>query len=263
MGEAAKIGILGFTGCGKTTLLGALLLALTRGAESSAFAFHGLQGERTYQDLAAYADNLEKGAWPPRTSVDQVAEYTILLRHRTAGSIVSLRLPELPGELLAEVWRTDHIPRALAFLKDYDAYLLLVDASAGDLSRTVASYVHLLQAIKRAKGLGRDERAPQHPLGIVFTKWDSLAPEEREMAPDELAARATPLLMDFAHSNFPNHRAFAVSSVGACDANGRPLLLGGKLKPVRLFEPFEWALTVAGTARSRGDEAPPAVPPGA
>ena len=78
-----RVGILGFEGSGKTTLLGALLHHLARGGgKDSALAYHGLAGAESFRDLFGYAEVLEKGAWPHRTSVGRVAEYTLQLRER-------------------------------------------------------------------------------------------------------------------------------------------------------------------------------------
>lgn len=237
-----KIGILGFVGSGKTTLLGSLMHHLARGgAAESKLAYHGLEGVHSFRDLFSYADSLEKGAWPPRTSTSRVAEYTIVLRERATGQVIELRLPEMSGELVEEIWRTDRIPAEIAFIKDYTGLLLLLDALAPTPERLVAQHVHLLQAIKRARGFARNERSPD-PVGIVFTKWDAVPEEERERGPEALAQLVVPLALDWMRSNHKAWRVFGVSAVGATDAIGRPLVQEGRLRPQGLLEPFEWAL---------------------
>ena len=237
-----RVGILGFVGSGKTTLLGALMHHLARGGgKDSPFAYHGLEGNQSFRDLFGYADVLEKGGWPPRTSTARVAEYTIVLRERTNGQVLELKLPEMSGELVEEIWRTDRIPGEIAFIKDYQGLLLLVDAAAATPERTVAQYVHLLQALKRAQGVPRATRSDM-PVGLVFTKWDALPEEERELGPEALARQLVPLLVDFVKSNHTSSRCFGVSAVGATDAAGRPLLREGRLRPLSLLDPFVWAL---------------------
>lgn len=240
-----RVGILGFVGSGKTTLLGALMHHLARGGgKDSRLAYHGLEGADSFRDLFGYADALEKGGWPPRTSSSRVAEYTLQLRERATGQVLELKLPEMSGELVEEVWRTDRIPAEIAFVKDYKGLLLLVDATVVAPERMVAQYVHLLQAIKRAQGYARSQRSPS-PVAIVFTKWDALPEEERDAPPDELARALVPLLLDFVVSNHTAWKVFGVSAVGATDALGRPLLREGRLRPLSLLAPFEWALEQA------------------
>jgi hypothetical protein len=248
-----RVGILGFLGSGKTTLLGALMLHLARGGggAESPLAFHGLDGHRSMRDLSTFADAIEKGGWPPRTSTSGVAEYTIVLRERTTGRVLELKLPEMSGELVEEIWKTDRIPGEIAFIKDYTGLLLLIDAAAALPERLAAQYVHLLQALKRARGVPRRERS-KVPVGLVFTKWDALPEEERELGAEELAAHTVPLLVDFVVSNFESHRSFGLSAVGGVDAAGRPLLREGKLCPFGLIEPFGWILAESAKATPPG-----------
>jgi hypothetical protein len=234
-----KVGTIGFAGSGKTTLIGSLTLALLQGDTSSDLALFNFEGVETTRDLSLYADMIQRGRWPARTEHSKVAEYSIRLRRKSANTVFSLRLPELPGELLDEVWRTDHIPQQLAFLTQYDGYLLLVDATLEEHDRTAAQHVHLLQGIKRAKGHALATRAPE-PLGIVFTKWDALPDEEQALGPEQFAFEHLPLLTDFLHSNFTRRRLFGVSAVGAVDAAGNPLLQRGRIVPAGIFAPLEW-----------------------
>jgi hypothetical protein len=234
-----KIGTLGFAGSGKTTLIGSLTLALLQGDTSSDLALFNFEGVETTRDLTQYADMIQKGRWPARTEHSKVAEYSIRLRRKSTNTVFSLRLPELPGELLDEVWRTDHIPPPLAFLTEYDGYLLLVDATLEEPDRAAAQHVHLLQGIKRAKGWGRSSYAPE-PLGLVFTKWDALEDEDQALDPEAFGFEYMPLLLDFVHSNFTRRRAFSASAVGAVDAAGNPLLQRGRIVPRGIFGPIEW-----------------------
>ncbi|MEZ0226998.1 MAG: hypothetical protein ACAI25_00110 [Planctomycetota bacterium] len=237
-----RVGILGFVGAGKTTLLGALMHHLARGGgKDSPLAYHGLEGADSFRDLFGYADALERGGWPPRTSTSRVAEYTLQLRERATGIVLELKLPEMSGELVEEIWRTDRIPGEISFVKDYRGLLLLIDATVIAPERTVAQYVHLLQALKRAQGFLRSERSSL-PVALVFTKWDALPEEERDAPPEELARVLVPLLLDFVQSNHSAFKVFGVSAVGATDALGKPLLRDGRLKPISLLAPFEWAL---------------------
>lgn len=232
-----KVGSLGFAGSGKTTLLGALTLSLLQGDTTSELVLFSFESVETARDLTSFADRLQKGSWPARTESSKVVEYALRLRR---GELVfSLRIPELPGELLEEVWRTDHIPAPLAFLAGYDAYLLLVDPLAEEAERSAAHHVHLLQGIKRAKGLSRSDRAPQ-PLAVVLTKWDALDPEDQSAGPEEWLRQAFPLLDDFMHTNFERRAVFAASAVGAVDGAGTPLLQEERLRPKGIFRPLEW-----------------------
>lgn len=246
-----KVGILGFVGSGKTTLLGALMLHLARGGggAESTLAFQGLEGLDSVRDLSAYADALEKGGWPPRTSTSRVAEYTIVLREKATRKVLELKLPEMSGELVEEIWKTDRIPGEIAFIKDYQGLLLLLDASTVPPERLVAQYVHLLQSVKRAQGTQRRDRS-RRPVGIAFTKWDALPEEERDLGPEELARQTVPLLTDWIASNHTTHRCFAVSAVGGTDGSGRPLVREGRLRPWKLLEPFEWLLAEAQKAQA-------------
>jgi hypothetical protein len=258
-----KVGILGFVGSGKTTLLGALMLHLMRGGGADTpFAFHGLEGEDSFQDLAAYADALEKGGWPPRTSTSRVAQYSIELREKATGKVLELKLPEMSGELVEEIWRTDRIPAEIAFITQYAGILLLIDPTSGAPEHMVAQYVHVLQALKRARNVPRKERSPQ-AVGLVFSKWDSLSEEEQQKGPEELAGNIIPLLVDFVTSNYEAHKALGVSAVGATDAAGRPLLRSGRLKPTSLLEPFEWALVECGRLANKSSVVGAASPRGA
>lgn len=234
-----KIGTIGFAGSGKTTLIGSMTLALLQGDTSADLALFNFEGVETTRDLTQYADTIQKGRWPARTEHSKVAEYSIRLRRKSTNTVFALRLPELPGELLDEVWRTDHIPPPLAFLTEYDAYLLLVDATLEDPDRAAAQHVHLLQGIKRARGHAPSAYAPE-PLGVVFTKWDALPDEDQALGPEQFAFEYMPLLADFLRSNFVRRRLFAVSAVGAVDATGNPLLQRGRIVPHGLFEPLEW-----------------------
>src|SRR5262249_39850117 len=90
-----EVRILGVVRSGETTLLGALMLYLARGGGAeSGLAFHDLEGEHSFRDLASYSEVLEKGGWPPRTSTSRVEEYTIVLREKTTGRVLELKLPE-------------------------------------------------------------------------------------------------------------------------------------------------------------------------
>jgi hypothetical protein len=233
-----KVGVLGLVGSGKTTLLGGLMHHLARGGgKDSRLAYHGLSGAESFRDLFGYAESLEKGAWPQRAGGGRVHEYTLQLRERTSGEVLELKVPEMSPALVDEVWKSDRLPTETAFLKDYGGYLLLVDAGAG----SVAWYVHLLQTIKREQGTARFERS-KTPVAIVFTKWDSLPGNERERPPEEHARRVVPLLLDFIQGNYATWKVFGVSAVGATDPTGKPLLTDGRLKPLSLLAPFEWAL---------------------
>lgn len=234
-----KIGTIGLAGSGKTTLIGSLTLALLQGEASSDLALFNFDGVAATRDLSQHADTIQRGRWPARTEQSKVAEYAIRLRRKSTNTVFSLRLPELPGELLEEVWRTDRIPAPLTFLTDYDGYLLLVDATLDEPERAAAQHVHLLQGIKRARGHAPSAYAPE-PLGLVLTKWDALPPEEQALGPDGLAAEHMPMLADFIASNFTRRRVFAASAVGAVDAAGQPLLQGGRIVPRGIFEPLEW-----------------------
>lgn len=250
-----KIGTIGFAGSGKTTLIGSLTLALLQGDTSSDLALFNFEGVEATRDLSMYADMIQKGRWPARTEHSKVAEYSIRLRKKSTNTVFSLRLPELPGELLDEVWRTDHIPPQLAFLTEYDGYLLLVDATLEEQDRTAAQHVHLLQGIKRAKGHAPSARAGE-PLGLVFTKWDALPDEEQALGPERFAFEYMPLLVDFLESNFTRRRLFGVSAVGAVDAAGNPLLQRGRIVPTGIFAPLEWitaeVIEAARQARAAG-----------
>ncbi len=112
-----------------------------------------------------------------------------------------------------------------------------MDAGGGRAAR----YVHLLQAIKREQGAARFERS-KTPVAIVFTKWDALPQDLRGRPPEEHAREAVPLLLDFIQSNFGSWKVFGVSAVGATDPHGNPLLRDGRLRPLSLLAPFEWAL---------------------
>lgn len=248
-----KIGTIGFAGSGKTTLIGSLTLALLQGDAAADLALFNFEGIETTRDLTQYADTIQKGRWPARTEHSKVAEYSIRLRRKSTNTVFSLRLPELPGELLDEVWRTDHIPQPLAFLTEYDAYLLLVDSTLEEHDRAAAQHVHLLQGIKRAKGHAPSARAPE-PLGVVFTKWDALPDEDQALGPEQFAFEYMPLLSDFLASNFERRRLFGVSAVGAVDAAGNPLLQRGRIVPQGIFEPLEWVTAQVAEA---------AAPPGA
>lgn len=232
-----KVGSLGFAGSGKTTYLGALTLSLLQGDSTSDLVLFSFDGVDTTRDLTQFADQIQKGYWPARTQASKVSEYT--LRLRRGETVFSLRIPELPGELLEAVWRTDHIPPQLAFLADYDAYLLLIDPLQDDLDGALARHVHLLQGIKRAKGLARDAYAPT-PLAVVFTKWDAVADEDRALGAEGFAQEILPLLTDFVQSNFRDYGFFAVSAVGATDGAGSPLLQDERIRPAGIFEPLEW-----------------------
>lgn len=239
-----KVGSIGFAGSGKTTLLGALTLSLLQGEAtsdqaSSDLVLFNFEGVQTFRDLTAYADAIQRGRWPARTESSKVTEYSIQLRRKSSQTVFSLRLPELPGELLDEVWRTDHIPAVLSFLTNYDGYLLLVDATADDPDLHVARYVHLLQGIKRAKGYARSEWARQ-PLAIGLTKWDALGAEDRALGAEAYAFECLPLLIDFVRSNFTQRAVFPISAVGAVDAAGTPLLQDGRIEPSGIFAPLEW-----------------------
>ena len=246
-----KIGSIGFAGSGKTTLIGSLTLALLQGDTTSDLALFNFEGVDTTRDLSQFADMIHKGRWPARTEQSKVSEYSIRVRKKSTNTVFSLRLPELPGELLAEVWKTDHIPAPLTFLTEYDGYLLLVDATLDESERTAAEHVHLLQGIKRAKGHGPSVYSPD-PIGIVFTKWDALPDDEQALGPEGFAVEYMPLLVDFIHSNFTKRKMFSVSAVGAVDATGNPLLQRGRIVPAGIFAPFEWVTqqampAVAGT----------------
>lgn len=255
-----KVGSIGFAGSGKTTLIGSLTLALLQGDAASDLALFNFEGAQTTRDLTQFADMIQRGRWPARTPSGHVAEYSIRLRRKSTHGVFSLRLPELPGELLDEVWRTDHIPAPLAFLREYDGYLLLVDATSEDPDRTVAHYVHLLQGLKRARGHARRERAPE-PLGIVFTKWDALPEVEQALDPERFAFEYMPLLLDYARCNYRHARLFSVSAVGAVDGAGNPLLQAGRIVPRGIFSPLEWIADLALEPASAPDE-PPAAPAG-
>lgn len=232
--------MLGFAGSGKTTLLASLTISLYQGDATSDLALFNFEGVETTRDLTEYASMLQEGRWPPRTPSSKVTEYSIRLRRKSTNTVFTLRLPELPGELLEEVWRTDHIPPALQFLTDYDAYVLLIDATAEeDQDRTVASYVHLLQGIKRARGHAPSAWAPE-PLALVLTKWDALSEEDQALGPEAFALEYLPLLSDFVACNYTKHRTFACSAVGAVDASGNPLLQRGRIVPRGIFGPLEW-----------------------
>jgi len=236
-----RVGIVGFVGSGRTTLLGALLHHLARGGgKESSLAYHGLEGADSFRDLFGHADALERGEWPPRTTVSRVCEYTLLLRDRATGLVLELKLPEMSSAHVEEIWKTDRIPAEVSFVKDYQGLLLLVDATVVAPERMVAQLVRLLQAIKRAQGWARWDRSPA-PVAIVFTKWDALPEDERKTPPEELARTVVPLLLDFLESNHSTWKVFGVSAVGGTDALGRPLLHGGRLRPLSLLGPFEWA----------------------
>lgn len=254
-----KIGTLGFAGSGKTTLIGSLTLALLQGDTSSDLALFNFEGVDATRDLTQYADTIQKGRWPARTEHSKITEYAIRLRRKSTNTVFSLRLPELPGELLDEVWRTDHIPPQLAFLTDYDGYLLLIDSTLEEHDRTAAQHVHLLQGIKRAKGHAPSAYAPE-PLGLVFTKWDALPEEEQALGPERFAFEYMPLLVDYLVSNATRRNIFAVSAVGAVDATGNPLLQRGRIVPHQIFAPLEW-ITDQVTAAQRA-RTPGAVPAG-
>ncbi len=245
-----KIGTIGFAGSGKTTLIGSLTLALLQGDASADLALFNFEGVETTRDLTQYADMIQKGRWPARTEHSKVAEYSIRVRRKSTNTVFSLRLPELPGELLDEVWRTDHIPPQLAFLTEYDGYLLLVDAALEEPDRAAAQHVHLLQGIKRAKGHGPAARAPE-PLGLMFTKWDALPDEDQALGPEQFAFEYMPLLSDFLRSNFERRRVFGISAVGAVDAAGNPLLQRGRIVPQGIFEPIEWITSQVAEAAGR------------
>jgi hypothetical protein len=242
-----KIGSLGFAGSGKTTLIGSLTLALLQGDTTSDLALFNFEGVETTRDLTQHADSIQKGRWPPRTDVNKTTEYSIRLRRKSTNTVFSLKLPELPGELLEEVWRTDHIPPQLAFLTEYDGWLLLIDANAFDSERSVAQHVHLVQGIKRAKGYAPSAMAKE-PLGLVLTKWDALPPEEQQLGPDAFAFEYLPLLCDFLVSNFTRTKIFAASAVGATDGVGNPLLQRGRVVPQGIFAPIEWITDQAAKA---------------
>ena len=232
-----KVGSLGFAGSGKTTYLGALTLSLLQGDTTSDLALFSFESVETARDLTLYADRIQKGGWPARTDSSKVVEYAVRLRR---GEVVfSLRIPELPGELLEEVWRTDHIPAPLSFLATYDAYLLLVDPLLEDPERAAAHHVHLLQGLKRARGWKRSEMASE-PLALVLTKWDALDPADQAQGPEAWLRESFPLLDDFLATNFTRRAAFAVSAVGALDAAGTPLLQEERVRPQGIFRPLEW-----------------------
>lgn len=243
-----KIGMLGFAGSGKTTLLASLTISLYQGDSTSDLALFNFEGVETTRDLTEYASMLQEGRWPPRTPSSKVTEYSIRLRRKSTNTVFTLRLPELPGELLEEVWRTDHIPPALQFLADYEGYVLLADATAGEeQDRTVATYVHLLQGMKRARGHSPSTWADE-PLALVLTKWDALPLEDQELGPEAFAQEYLPLLADFVKSNFTRSKAFACSAVGAVDAAGNPLLQRGRIVPRGIFAPLEWLTAQGGLA---------------
>lgn len=232
-----KVGSLGFAGSGKTTYLGALTLSLLQGDTTSDLVLFSFESVETARDLTQFADRIQKGSWPARTDSSKVAEYALRLRR---GELVfSLRIPELPGELLEEVWRTDHIPASLAFLASYDAWLVLVDPLVQDPERAAAHHVHLLQGLKRARGWKRSEMASE-PLGVVLTKWDALDPEDQARGPEAWLQETFPLLDVFLRSNFTRRAAFAASAVGAVDAAGTPLLQAERIRPRGVFRPLEW-----------------------
>lgn len=232
-----KIGSLGFAGSGKTTYLGALTLSLLQGDTTSDLTLFSFESVETARDLTLFADRIQKGAWPARTDSSKVAEYALRLRR---GEVVfSLRIPELPGELLEEVWRTDHIPAALSFLGGYDANLLLVDPLLEDPERASAHHVHLLQGLKRARGWTRSQLAPE-PLALVLTKWDALDPDDQSRGPEAWLRDTFPLLDDFLATNFARRAVFAASAVGALDAAGTPLLQEERVRPRGIFRPLEW-----------------------
>lgn len=243
-----KIGTLGFVGSGKTTLLASLTISLYQGDSSSDLALFSFEGLDTSRDLTEFASSLQEGRWPARTASSKVAEYSIRLRRKSTNTVFTLRLPELSGELLEEVWRTDHIPAALSFLTGYDAYLLLVDGTAEEgLDHRVAQHVHLLQGIKRAKGYAPSAQAKE-PLALVLTKWDAVPLDDQALGPEGYAREFMPLLHDFVASNFAKRRVFAASAVGAVDAAGNPLLQRGRITPRGIFPPVEWLADQVGPA---------------
>ncbi len=244
-----KVGTIGFAGSGKTTLIGALTLSLIQGDATSDLALFSFEGAQATRELTQHADTLQRGRWPARTDWSKVTQYELRLRRKSSRTVFTLTLPELPGELLDEVWRTDHLPAALAFLLEYDAYLLLVDATLDDLDHRVAQHVHLLQGLKRAKGHRPDELAPE-PLGLVWTKWDALPEDEQALDPESFGMQAMPLLTDWVHSNCARRRLFSASAVGAVDAAGNPLLQRGRVVPRGVFAPIEWISEELGGQRA-------------
>jgi energy-coupling factor transporter ATP-binding protein EcfA2 len=234
-----RVSLLGYSGSGKSTLLGALTLALLQGDTDSDLVLFSMDGAETTRDLTGLAETLQGARWPAPTARDEVREYALRLRHARAGAVFSLRLPELSGSLLEEVWRNDRLPAKAAFMRDADAQLVLVDASVRDPDKMVAHYVHLLQGLKRARGYAPHEVALE-PLGVVLTKWDTLRPEDQGRGADVYARECLPLLLDFVASNFATSRWFSASAVGEVDDAGRPALIEGRIRPHNVFAPLAW-----------------------
>ncbi len=210
-----KLSALGFERSGKTTFFGMLYFLLTTG-RLPGYRFAWSDSLRELEQIRAQLHRPPGAggpAFPPRTDTDKTVFLHLGLRRWEDQRWVDLYFPELSGEDVGRVCFDDAFPAHLRFLRDFDGYLLFVDAtstSALDTGR------HLLLVQKLIELKGKGERL-EEPVAVLLTKWDLVAEGrdgEPARSPEEFFRAKFGGLHDAWMGQLREMRVFGVSAVG-------------------------------------------------
>jgi GTPase SAR1 family protein len=238
--EIRLLTAVGSPGCGKTSLLGAMMELLTRpGHEVQLRVCNSLSLSLQESTLIS----LSQGTFPAATQMEPEHWNWVHCELRKGKkNPVDLVLPDLSAQTILEEWDYPGRHRVVrGSLTRSSGLLLLLDSTrlvAGDRSEEFSAIktVSYLCELNGHRRLGW----PGRPVAIVLTKVDELGRIDR---PQQFLSDLAPLFWDLCSERLRQVEVFTTSIVGAVgqrfageDAQTVPL----RVEPSGVLAPFDW-----------------------
>jgi hypothetical protein len=243
--------MIGAPGVGKSVYLGMLLDSLARQRDRSEVTCFGPSASQLQQSVVSA---LTRGEFPnEEANLDWTWAHCQLSRS-TRKTPLEIYLPDFPGLAIIEDYENRRSWPAIrqAIAKSAGA-MLFVDgaaASRGDKDEEFFALQLLRHYTTIRKQEPRDlESRPRKGqadsnVAIVFTKADQS--DECLQRTEEFARGQLPGLWQFCQDQFPCHKFFAATVVGACvtvkDCLGYKTEVPLRVEPQGILEPFRWLL---------------------
>lgn len=235
--KAESLVLMGMKGSGKTSYLAALWHLVESKEDDRTMIVPKLGPDRQYLNMIR--NQWERFLPVERTSLQKPQSVSMTLSERGRSEAISIRIPDLSGEIYREQWEERHVRREFSSLAaEATGIMLFIHPTEITVSQLIEpnesterqstpellwnpgmapTQVKLVDILQSMKFL-RNSEIQKVRLAIIISAWDLVV---GEVLPEEWLSFKMPLLHQYLSSriDYEDYRIYGVSALGGSLAN--------------------------------------------